>query len=154
MPDVTQRFVAKGLAHGTVANVERVVQPEAVVAATRADAQITGLAVDIKVIQAAVRECLEADRLEGAGRRGTVAVRRRQRRAAGQVCGIGRRRGRQGRQRRRTPQKALAISKVRWCRVWVFGEVCAKGLFYFHCQHQRHHFLQEDVTEGKRTPPS
>src|SRR5262245_18977095 len=58
---VAQRLVTKRLAGRAVAHVERVVQPQAVVATARPHAQEARLAVNVEVVEAAVRERLEAN---------------------------------------------------------------------------------------------
>lgn len=116
-----------------VANVERVVQPQAVVAAAGPHAQEACLTVDVEVVKTTIGECLEAYRLEGARRRCAGAghvVAGGQRRAARHVGRIGRRRRGKRRQSRGAPEEALAVAKIRLGRVRVLGEVGTKGLLH------------------------
>lgn len=57
---VAERLVAKGEARGTDTLFERVVEPEAVLAVAAAHAEPVRLAVDIVLVDSAVRERLEA----------------------------------------------------------------------------------------------
>lgn len=96
-PSVAERFVSKGLTSRAVSHIERVVQPQAVMATTRPYTQKPCLAVDIKVVEAAVWKRLEPNsrcRIYRSWCRSPRSRWRGKRRAARQMCRVGRRRQR------------------------------------------------------------
>lgn len=66
---VTQWFIAKRITLRAVADIQRIIQPQTIVTATRANAQKAHLTVDVAIVEAAVGEGLETDGLAGRARR-------------------------------------------------------------------------------------
>lgn len=113
-----------------MAKAERVVEPQAVVAAAGADAEEARLAVYVEVVEAAVGEGLETDGLAG-GRGGGVGSGRAGRsksRVASEVVCVGRGRWRERGQGRGSPEEGLAAAEVGGRRVRILGKVSTKGL--------------------------
>lgn len=132
---VTERLVAKGVTAPAVAAIEAVVEPQAIVAVAGSHAQKACLAVNVVVVDARVRERLEADRLAWCGRRlGAVVVgegRAGWARNGGYAREVRRVGGRQRREEcegRGAPEEALAVAKVLGCWTRIFGEVSTECL--------------------------
>lgn len=99
---------------------------------TRPHAQEPCLAVDVKVIEAAVWKRLEANSRRRIYRPRCRSPRSRwrgKRRAARQMRRVGRRWQRKRCQGRGTPQETLSIAKIGWSRMRIFGEIGTKCLF-------------------------
>lgn len=94
VPSITQGLVAKRLARRAMADIEGVVKPQPVMPTARADAQIASLAVDVAVVQAAVRKRLETNHFKRPWRRCTTSGSLGKRCVPRQVRRVGRWRGR------------------------------------------------------------